>query len=134
MNIQGCGVLQAIACDNISRNQIITLHRGDTFSASLFINEGHPLDPVRYTLGENDKLYLGVMEANQPFEFALIKKVYTSEDLDEEGDVVIKFESKDTEFLIPGTYYYEIKLECTNEDESKSITTIIPKRKLFLVE
>lgn len=133
MNINS-GIIQAITCNNISRNEIITLHRGDNFEATLFINKGHQLDPVRYILDANDKVYLGVMEAHQPFEFALIKKVYTSEDLDEEGDVVIKFESKDTEFLIPGTYYYEIKLEHTNEDESKSITTIVPKRKLFLVE
>lgn len=134
MKIQGSGALQAIACDGISKNQIITLHRGDTFEASLFINKGHPLDPERYVLDANDKLYFGIMEANQPFEFALIGKMYTSEDLDEDGDVVIKIESKETEYVLPGTYYYEVKLEHTNEDETKTITTIIPKRKLFLVD
>lgn len=134
MNING-GVIQAMTCNNsISSNGIITLHRGDTFEATLFINEGHQLDPVRYELDSNDKVYFGVMEAHQPFEYALIRKMYTDEDVDEQGDVVIKLESKDTENLLPGTYYYQIKLEHTNEDESTLVNTVVPKRKLFLVE
>ena len=118
---------------SISRNQIITLNRGDTFSAPLCIECGDRLNPEHYVLGDGDSVYFGVMEANQPFEFALIKKRYTSEDLDEDGNVVISLESKDTQFLLPGTYYYQAKIEHKAEGEDDVIATLMTKRKLFLI-
>ena len=121
--------------NQISPNQIITLNRGDTFEATLFINFGTQLVQDEYKLTENDKVYFAITEANQKFEHAIIKKMYTYNDLDEDGNVVIKLESKDTEHLIPGTYYYEIKLELgSDNEESSTVITIVPKRKLFLVE
>jgi len=120
---------------NISPNQIITINRGDTFNAPLFINiGGSKIYPVRYPFTDKDTIYVGIMEAHQPFEHAIIKKVYTIEDLNEYGDIVLRLDSKDTEYLLPGTYYYEIKLEHINDDDTTIIKTIVPKRKLFLVE
>lgn len=118
---------------NISLNQIITLNRGDTFSAPLTINVGNQFETIRYVLGDNDKVYLGVMEANQPFEHAIIRQTYTKDDANEDGDIVINFDANDTLCLLPGTYYYEIKLEHESEGKAK-VDTIVPKRKLFLVD
>jgi len=38
-------------------------------------------------------------------------QTYTTEDeMTEEGDLIIKINPEDTEYLIPGLYYYMIKL------------------------
>ena len=118
---------------NVSPNQIITLSRGDTFSAPLVIECGDALNPEHYTLGEGDTVYFGVMEAHQPFEFALIRKSYTSDDLDESGNVVIRMESEDTQFLLPGTYYYQAKIEHKEDGKPDVVATLMTKRKLFLL-
>lgn len=117
----------------IANNGIITITKGDTFRLPLFINMGNEFTPYRYELTENDKVYVGVMEPNKSFEQAIIKKMYTKNDLNENGDVEVKFESKDTYFLLPGTYYYEIKVEITYQG-SNHINTIVPKTKFIILE
>ena len=49
---------------NISNNGFITINRGDSFSAPLFINCGTQLMPIRYSLKDHPRteVYLGVME------------------------------------------------------------------------
>ena len=94
----------------ISNDNIITLSRGDTVNLPLFINEGSDLLPILYELKDNDKLYLGVMEPNQPFERAIIKKVFTNQSKKDQNNLIlIKLEHEDTRELIPGKYYYKIK-------------------------
>lgn len=96
---------------DISRNDIITLTRGDSALLNLVINLGTVADPLIYDLGPQDKLYFGVCEPKVTFEHAIIKKVYTSVDYDAQEHVLtIKFAPEDTEFLLPGVYYYSIKL------------------------
>lgn len=118
---------------NISANQIVTLNKGDTFVAPLFINIGTKVLPIRYPLTNGDTIYVAIMEAHQPFECAIIRKKYTKDDINEHGDVILRLESKDTENLLPGTYYYQVKLEHVFEDKSNFVETIVPKRKLFLI-
>ena len=117
----------------MSDAEVITLAKGDTFEATIAINSGCQLEPEQYVLGEGDSVYFGVMEANQPFGCALIRKKYTSEDLDEDGNIPLRLESQDTIYLLPGTYYYQAKLEHKEDGQPDEVTTIIPKRKLFLV-
>lgn len=96
------------------------------------------------------------MEPNQPFEDALIRKklgyedrtpidLASSCDIDKDsykdGYVDIFFESKDTEHILPGVYYYEVKLVRPVEDEgakkrgiTESIDTIIPKTKFIVLD
>lgn len=114
---------------SISDNGIITLNRGDYFSVPLFINAGDTMEPVRYVLEGDDKVYLSVMEANTPFECGVIRKVFTKEDLNEFKDVQITLETSDTDKLLPGKYYYSIKL--VSDD---IIDTIIPNKLFYIID
>ena len=112
-------------------NNIITLNRGDTFSLDVNVNIGTTWDPTTYILEEGDKLYFALMEPNQPFECALIRKVFTKDDQDEDGCVIMNFKSEDTEFLLPGLYYYTIKL--SREDDT-IVDTIVTKTKFTILD
>lgn len=96
--------------DILTQDGVFSMSRGDSFSVPLFINAGTKWCPVRYNFKENDTLYFGVMLPNQPFENATIRKKYTYKDLNENGDIVVTFNTCDTEYLDPGIYYYEAKL------------------------
>ena len=125
----------------IANNGIITMYAGDYFEAPLFLNVGYGCCPVRYQLQEGDKVYFGIMEPNQPFTHAIVRKVLTVADLNRYGDPVVILRPDDTERLIPGLYYYEVKLLRTrtedsedSEEETEYIDTIISKTKLYILE
>lgn len=123
----------------IGSNNIITVNRGDTFAFTISVNLGTDMNPIPYILEEGDKLYLGVSEANVPFENAIIRKVFTSADADSEGAIYIEFAATDTLYLLPGNYYYSIKLSqpipATSEvAASEKVTTIIPRTKFVIIE
>ncbi len=122
---------------DISREGNIQLIRGDTLSVALFINSGTPIAPERYILKETDTVYLAVMEENQKFEDAILKKVYSYQDyLDnqtEDGDLIITLQSEDTEYLEDGKYHYTVKLHSTSYDVDKVIT-LIPDKKFFIID
>ena len=115
---------------SISDNNIITLNRGDSFSLDIFVNVGSPWNPIQYTLGEGDNVYFALCEPNQPFEFALVRKVFTKDDLTDEGMVHMDFSGEMTEYLLPGVYYYTIKLQTYDG----SVSTIIPKTKFWIID
>lgn len=117
----------------LDKNNIISLNRGDTWSKPLFINQGTDLCPMRYILKDGDEIFFALMEPNEPFEFALVKKKYTSKDLNKYGDVVIKLEHDDTKCLLPGKYYYQIKAKFIREDGTFKVNTII-KQTQFIIE
>ena len=116
--------MQIISCEGI-----VTLSRGDTFQAPIFINAGNDLSPLRYVLDEGDKLYVGIMEPNQPFETAIIRKVLTAKDLNEKKDAVLTLTPEDTEKLLPGKYYYSVKLQKANG----VVNTVIPERIWYII-
>ena len=113
-----------------SNASIIVMNRGDSFECPLFINCGTYMEPQRYELTEKDKVYFGLMEPNKLWEQSILKQIYTyNSDKTEEGDLIIKIKPEETEYLIPGTYYYEIKLAKYNNenyDEVKEVKTIVP--------
>ena len=114
-------------------NNIIVLNRGDSYSFDLTIadatNEGN------YVLANDDALYLGIMDPNQPFENAVIKKKFTSEDVNGDGTVTIDIKPEDTIDLVPGVYYYSIKLHQVNEAESiDKVFTVINKTKFIVLD
>ena len=120
---------------NISNNGIITITRGDYFSLPLFMNQGTELKPLRYILDDKSQVYVGVMEANQPFETALIRKKFTSADLNDKGDINIEFFPEDTQCLLPGKYYYQIKLNKYNAEKDKyEVHTVVQKTQFFIEE
>lgn len=128
----------------ISNNGFVRLTRGDSFQVPLFINMGTKCKPLRFEILKHPKasLYFGIMEYDQTFENALIKKYYDSSDckkdfdnkiynlVTEEGDILIKLKSTDTEYLLPGRYYYEAKLDMGDG----IINTIIPKTEFFILD
>lgn len=116
---------------NISRNGIISINRGDNFTINVFVNIGTVLEPMQYKLQGEDKLYFALCEPNQPFECALIRKVFTEENLDADNNIDMNFIPEDTEHLLPGTYYYTIKLYRAAED---LVDTIINKTKFIIMD
>lgn len=121
---------------NVAYNGIITVNRGDSFSLPLVLNAGTNLNPLAYTLSENTIIYFGVMEPNQPFENALIRKRYTLKDCDEHGNVIIKFKPQDTQCVLPGKYYYQVKVQRFNSDDPNDyeVDTVIEKTLFWIME
>lgn len=121
---------------DISFNGIITVNRGDSFDMPLFLNAGTNLEPCPYKVTENDIVYFGLMEPNQPFETAIVRKKYTIKDINENGDIVIRFKPQDTQCLLPGKYYYQVKVQTFNSSDINDydVTTAIDKTPFFIME
>ena len=132
---------------NIAFNGIITVNRGDSFKFPLTINFGSNLEPDTYGLREHDKVYFAVMEPNQPFECALIRKVFTLKDVNENHEIEISFRPKDTLHVLPGKYYYQIKLQRFHKKLDPSgneldewdfddydVDTVVDKTQFFIME
>lgn len=117
---------------NIAKNNIITITAGDYFKVPIFINAGDYTFPLRYILQPDDRLYLSIMEPNQPFEVGVVRKIYTAANLNGAGDPVIELLPSDTEHLLPGLYYYELKL-VINKDGEDLLSTIRPKTKFYIL-
>lgn len=114
-------------------NGIIYLYRGDTYTNPIIINVGTKLDPINYQLKSGDSLYFGLMEPNQSFEEAVLKKVYNYlSDTDSEGNVLLKLEPRDTLNLAVGKYYYMIKLRTKDTFGQETVKTIVPPTQFFL--
>lgn len=119
----------------LSNSHIITVNRGDSFEAPLFINSGSLLVPIRYVLNGHDRLYVAITEPKQYFENAIIKKVYDAKSVKNKfGDVMFRLEPSDTEFLIPGTYYYQAKLYQIDNYGREHVSTVIDKTLFYIVE
>ena len=114
-------------------NGIITLTRGDTLTTPIRVNIGTKLDPVYKRLEETDTLYFAIMEPKQAFEDAVVKKVYNQNSAtDEEGNVLLKLKSSDTEKLLVGKYYYTVKLRGYDEYGEEYVRTIVPNTLFWL--
>lgn len=116
-------------CDN----GIVYMFRGDSFSMPIKINNGSKLEPSYYHLTDRDTLYFGLMEPNQAFEDAVVKKRFTYiSEKDEEGNILLKLDPSDTLNLLVGKYFYMIKLRTINEDGSETVRTILPLTQWFI--
>lgn len=127
----------------MTRNNTIVLNRGDSYEFDLTIADENSLTG-RYHLVDNDTVYFYIIYPNQPFEEAIITKEYTVEDTDEMGNLTISIDPTDTLDLLPGTYYYTVKVHLNHniyDEETEEllghvnrINTIINRTKLFLCE
>lgn len=125
----------------MERNNIIMLNRGDTYEFDLTISDDTSADG-RYHIQGDDTIYFGIMDPHQPFEDALVKKKFTVDDTDGNGNLTIVIEPEDTLDLLPGTYYYSVKIHLQHENihpETNEVlgyvdkvNTVINKTKLFL--
>lgn len=119
---------------NIANNGIVTVNRGDSFEFPVTLNIGTSIDREEYILTGSDVLYMGIMEPNQPFETALIRKKFTPDQLDEDNNIKIRFWPEDTVCVLPGKYYYQLKLQTIDEATGrKDVETVIDKT-LFYIE
>lgn len=123
---------------NISSNGIVTVNRGDSFEFPITLNIGDSMNRQNYILTGNDVIYFGVMEPNQPFENAIIRKMVTANDL-VENNVIVRFWPEDTVCLLPGKYYYQVKLETDCYDPKtqrvrKDVETVIDKNLFYIQE
>lgn len=118
----------------VGNNGIITVSRGESFEVPLVIGVGQKVFAKRYEVEENDTIFFAVMEPDCEFEDAIIRKVYTKEDLNEEGDIVVKFVHTDTAYLLPGTYYYQANLisERTEPNEEGEEVTVMYRSKTII--
>lgn len=119
---------------NISKNGIVTVNRGDSFEFPILLSIGNPLNDIIYPLREHDTVYIGIMEPNQRFEDALIKKVCKQQDQDKFGYVVAQFRSLDTLNVLPGKYYYQVKLQTLNQKTGEYDTETIVDKTLFYIQ
>ena len=106
-----------------------TVNRGDTFILPLYINQGSKLEYHRYILKPEDRIYVGIMEPKQSFEYAVIRKLITAEDTtDDYGNPLLKLDPRDTEYLVTGKYFIMIKLK----QEDGTVTTILPMKEFWI--
>ena len=125
------------------KNNIIVINRGDTYEFDLTIAD-EASETGRYILKEDDTLYFGIMDPGQPFEFALVKKKFTVDDTDTAGNLTIVIEPEDTLDLLPGKYYYSVKLHLNhteyNSETNKfikqidKVVTVINKTKFIICD
>jgi hypothetical protein len=101
-----------------TQNNIIVMTRGDSLEF-----KPTPItlrDFATYQLQGDDTIYFGLMDPGQPFEAALVRKVFTADDFSSLEDFVIEFTPEDTLDLLPGKYFYALKLHI-NHIEIKPI-------------
>jgi len=119
----------------IKKNNIITINRGDYLEFPITLVKGEFPKQEVWELEGQDLVFFAIMEPHQPFEEAIVKKIYSVDDVDSEGYLYIKVLPEDTIGLAPGTYYYSIKTLYTIEDSDiPMIDTIIPKTKFIIVD
>lgn len=110
----------------------LKMNRGDSYTLPLMINEGTKLCIQQYQLRQFDKIYIGIMEYGQSFENALIRKVLTiTSPTDKCGHPLFTLTPEDTENLLVGKYFIEIKLVQVNNGQN-IVTTILPLREFFI--
>ena len=125
-------------------NNIVVINRGDTYTFNFDLTDENG---NLYRLKGEDTLYFGLMQPNQMFENALVKKRFTVEDYADgvAGDstlVTIVIEPEDTLTLFPAKYYYAIKLHLRHEEldgsgntvEIDKVVTFINKTKFIICD
>ena len=123
---------------NISKNNIITITRGDSFKLPVALNVGTASEPKYYDMTEFDMVFFAILQPNESWENALVKKTFNYADCLENGNgVIVEFSPEDTESIVPGNYFYQIKLLKGKDPEWKnheSVVTIIPRTRMFILE
>lgn len=121
-------------------NNIIKMNRGDTYEFSLTVDD-EASDTGKYVLQGNDIIYFGVMEPNKPFEQSIIRKTTNDSIIkDEYGNYYITITQADTEYLVPGVYYYSVKLHINhiiNPETAEvvdKVVTVINKTKFIILD
>lgn len=121
----------------IDKNNKVTLTRGDSMKLKVNLTFGTFPYQEEWALSEGDVVLFGLMLPNQPFENAILHKELTIEDYDSEGNLYVYINPEDTFDLLPGTYYYSIKVIYSTEEDSEGVSTVdtvIQKTRFILVD
>lgn len=100
------------------------IHRGDSFNIEAIIYSGNNLSRELYKFNEGDEIYFALLEPNQCWENAIVRKKFI------ENISQIELKPKDTMCLFPGLYYYQVKLK--NKDGE--VYTLCNRSKLYILE
>lgn len=114
------------------KNGTVYIVRGDSATFKVLLNTGTNIVPHIETVENGDSVYFGVMEPNQLFENAILRKRYVSKDI-VDGYVTINLKPEDTQCLLPGKYFYQIKLEKKREN-SNDVYTVVDRTQFFVTE
>lgn len=114
----------------INKDKVITINRGDYFERTFEFLEGAFPEEYPVEVNDDDIIFFGLMDPNQHFENSLIKKEFEGSSVSDDGLFTLIIDSEDTLELVPGVYYYSIKL-LTQEGRIK---TLIPKTKFIIVD
>lgn len=117
----------------ISNLGVLNITRGDDCIFYGELRDGDNLNFVPYLMNDKDEIYFGIMEPNQPFEDAIVRKKLTKANIKDDNILIIEINSLDTINLIPGVYYYQFKLNRFTENGFK-INTLNPKSLLYIEE
>ena len=120
----------------ISNNGIITITKGDYAEIPLFLNQGNQLYPIRYSLQKDQQSYItfAIMRPNEIFERAVVNKTITaSSPHTGQHDAVIVLKPEDTLRLMPGKYFYSVRLNLFQHGHYCQ-HTLIPERMFFIKE
>lgn len=124
---------------------IIKLNRGDSYEFVLNVQDKEDITK-NYILTCNDIVYFALLYPYQPFEEAILIKGYDHTDQiikdgKNTGKISIKIEPKDTKDLVPGVYYYTVKLyrggtpgKFDDYDNIEEVRTIIERTKFIINE
>lgn len=115
-----------------NKYSIINMFRGDSLDIPLDIRNGSAMHYEQYNLTDSDTIYFGLMEPNQKFEDAILKKVLTISDIDNDGNLIVKLKPIDTVDLLPGKYYYSIKLK-QNSDNFYNVYTLLKETEFWIL-
>lgn len=121
--------------------RIIKINRGDSLELPVIIPRKDDCT-LPYLLTTQDAIYFALMYPNQKFEDAIFIKGYTLEEQNpEDGAITLKIVPNDTRALMPGVYYYTVKLQrggtledITDFDEPDEVRTIIERTKFIINE
>ena len=99
-------------------------HRGDSLEINFKIFSNELLDFKEYIPEDGDEVYWALMEPNQPWEHALVKKKLDITNLK------VSLKPTDTLCLYPDQYYYQFKMRTAAGD----VYTLCPKTSFFILE
>ena len=104
------------------------IFRGDSKTLTYTIYSEDNFCKNLYELVEGDELYFALLEPNQCWEEAILKKELTV--TPGSSNIEVQFKPNDTMCLMPGLYYYQIKLRLSNGE----VHTLNPRTSLWIQE
>jgi hypothetical protein len=125
-----------------SLNNVVVMTRGD--SLDLQFEKITLGEYANYTLQGDDTLYFGLMDPGTYFEDALVKKVFTADDITTTlAEFILELSPEDTVDLLPGKYFYALKLHLDHTEteqtdagyvtlEVDKVITVINKTKFII--